>query len=67
MACLTANWLVGHLFRFGIRLLLPPGASQKWCLAGFVSTKLFCRPGMKFPVQSICPENSALNAPVLEV
>src|SRR5208282_5268375 len=28
MACRTGNWLVGHLFRFGIRLLVPPGASQ---------------------------------------
>src|ERR1700691_4905382 len=67
MACRTGSWLVGHLFRFGIRLLVPPGASQEWWVLGEGSTKLFCRPGMKFPVQSICPENSALSAPVLEV
>ena len=29
MACRTGSWLVGHLFRFGIRALVLPGASQK--------------------------------------
>src|ERR1022692_712895 len=28
IALRTGSWLVGHLFRFGIRLLVPPGASQ---------------------------------------
>src|SRR6266568_1822194 len=26
----TASWLVGHLFRFGIKAFVLPGASQKW-------------------------------------
>src|ERR1700678_3785554 len=67
MALRTGSWLVGHLFRFGIRLLVPPGASQKWWNEGLVSTKSFCRPGMKLPVQSIAPEKSADSAPVFEV
>ena len=28
MACRTASWLVGHLFRFGMKALVLPGASQ---------------------------------------
>src|SRR5581483_5737652 len=67
IACRTGSWLVGHLFRFGTRLLVPPGASQKWWFWGLGLTKLFCRPGMKLPVQSICPANRALSALVFEV
>ncbi len=67
IACRTGSWLVGHLFRFGIRALVLPGASQKWWYCGEVLTKSFCRPGMKLPVQSIAPEYSADSAPVLEV
>ena len=67
IACRTGSWLVGHLCRFGIRAFVLPGASQKWWNCGAVLTKFFCRPGMKFPVQSIFPVNSADSAPVLEV
>ena len=30
IACRTGSWLVGHLLRLGIRLFVPPAASQKW-------------------------------------
>ena len=46
IACRTGSWLVGHLFRFGTRLLVPPGASQWWWNSGLVLMKLCCRPGM---------------------
>ena len=67
IALRTGSWLVGHLFRLGMKAFVLPGASQKWWVAGDLATKSFCRPGMKLPVQSICPENSAFSAPVLEV
>ena len=58
---------MGHSFRLGSRLLVPPGASQYPRVWGALSTKFFCRPGMKLPVQSIWPPNNAVRAPVLEV
>ncbi len=30
IACRTGSWLVGNLLRLGIRLFVPPAASQKW-------------------------------------
>src|SRR5215831_14058354 len=62
IACRTGSWLVGHFFRFGMKALVLPAASQKWWYLGEVLTNCFCRPGMKLPVQSMCPEYSAASA-----
>ncbi len=65
---LTDGQLVGGpLVQVGLQAIGTSGRFPVPVVWGALSTKFFCRPGMKLPVQSIWPPNNAVRAPVLEV